>query len=410
MIISLVAFLSYIVILTVLQSTCNVINMGIFLGFLIFVFSFMWFDGLLIEYLTVFNLQDNLFILVICLLVGLLLLTKEVYIINYGVLLSLTLGLLVIVMTDSWLSIYLGLELVSLSMVLFLRSNNLLLRNIEAMIKYLIVASVSSGIFLLGVLIIYWNTGSLSLSFTVFSYVNDISIAGLGLDIVYISLLVKLGSWPVCNWQLDVLSGVNSKQGLLLTTLSKIGSLYLLIELGWVWWFYIILLGSLITGLLGLMSEVNIGRFIGYSGLVSDALLIYSLSLVISKINLYIYIVVYFLTLWLLWGLPLTNKLSTVNVKGIYGALVLLSLGGLPPLLGFYTKWWLLSSIFFEGSYWLSLIVLFSGIWLLIIYGSFIGLFNEQRLSLIYFVGWQWKSSTINSWLWLLLLLGVFII
>jgi len=98
-----------------------------------------------------------------------------------------------------------------------------------------------------------------------------------------------------------VLTGVNNRQGLLLTTIAKLGTLYLLMVLGWVNWLYIVLVCGALVSLLGLLSELRVGRFIGYSGLVSDVLLLFSLSLSVDRMTLYLYLITYFFNIWLVW-------------------------------------------------------------------------------------------------------------
>lgn len=81
---------------------------------------------------------------------------------------------------------YLGLEVMTLSTLLLVGGLRESLRGGEVTLKYYVISSLSSGVFLLGVLIIYWGTGSLEIAL-----MNKGGL--LGRELIQLSLLIKLG-------------------------------------------------------------------------------------------------------------------------------------------------------------------------------------------------------------------------
>ncbi len=297
-------------------------------------------------------------------------------------------GLMVMVAAGNFVTLYLGLELSSLCFYFLVSMNRHDQRASEAALKYYILGSMASAIFLFGVSLIYGMTGSLDfmeIKTAVANLMNggDTAILSLtlGLLFVIVGLGFKISAAPFHFWAPDVYQGALSPVTAFFATAPKLASLVILARLlleyfsplqnQWQVLLAILAVLSLIFGAFPALTQNNLKRFIALSGVSHVGFLLLALvglskdggfdSLGLFTGYLFIYLTQTIGLLAVLLGVHKVfikpNKennddelslsdfagLSQYKPKLAFGLLVLLfSLAGIPPLLGFFSKWWVL--------------------------------------------------------------------
>ncbi len=307
--------------------------------------------------------------------------------------LSGTLGMLIMVSANSMLSVYLGLELLSLSlyaMVAFRRDNS---RASEAAMKYFVLGAIASGMLLYGMSMIYGASGSLNL--------NDIaaSLAGggtegntaarFGLVFIVVGVAFKLGAVPFHMWIPDIYEGAPSSVTLFIASAPKIAAFAMLIRLlsdglqsmhsDWQLMLLILAVLSIIAGNLIAIAQSNLKRMLAYSTISHVGFLLLG---VISGTeqgyaSAMFYTITYaFTSLGAFGVLVMMNSKSVeietiTDLKGLFYRspgmalvmmVVLFSMAGVPPTVGFYAKLLVLKEIISTGFLWVALIAVFMSV------------------------------------------------
>lgn len=198
---------------------------------------------------------------------------------EYYILLFLsTLGAAILTISRHFISFFIGLELLSVSLyalIAYLRTRN---NAVEAGIKYLVLAAVTSGFLLFGMALIYMETGSMD--FTVIAQKSDRwssvpFITGIGLMVVAIGF--KLALVPFHIWAADVYQGAPSPVTSFIATVSKIGVFSVLLRFGLsvqlqsnttlLYVFSAIAIASMIAGNILALQQKNIKRLLAYSSI-----------------------------------------------------------------------------------------------------------------------------------------------
>ncbi|WP_242917665.1 NADH-quinone oxidoreductase subunit N [Pontibacter liquoris] len=202
---------------------------------------------------------------------------KEEY---YILLLLATLGSCVLVISTHFASLFLGLEVLSVSLyalIAYLRTRE---RSDEAGIKYLILAALSSAFLLFGMALVYASTGTMSFS-GIGTYLDSLQelplllLTGFGLMIIGIGF--KLGIVPFHMWTPDVYEGAPAPVTAFIATVSKGGMLGLLLRFFTqadayrypvlVLIFTIIAIASMFAGNLLALMQQNVKRILAYSSI-----------------------------------------------------------------------------------------------------------------------------------------------
>ncbi len=300
------------------------------------------------------------------------------------------LGMMVMVSAHSMLTIYLGLELLALAlyaMVAFQRDS---LHATEAAMKYFILGALASGMLLYGMSLVYGMAGSLDLA-EVGAYVaanSDNVVLLVGLAFVVVGLAFKLGAVPFHMWVPDVYHGAPTSVTLYLGTAPKIAAfamvMRLLVEgLGdlhdqWQNMLIVLAAASIAIGNVIAIAQGNVKRMLAYSTISHVGFIL--LGILAGTENGYssamFYVVVY--ALMGLGGFGMIILLSRTgfeadkleDFKGLnerspwmaFMMLILLfSMAGVPPTVGFYAKLSVLQSIVDVGLVWLAVFaVIFS--------------------------------------------------
>jgi NADH-quinone oxidoreductase subunit N len=321
----------------------------------------------------------------------------------YVLALFTTLGQMVMISGNNMLPIYLGLELMSLSLyaLVALRRDHAV--STEASMKYFILGSLASGFMLYGISMIYGATGSLditTIAARLASGTANHTILVFGLVFVVAGMAFKLGAVPFHMWVPDVYQGSPTAVTLLLGAAPKLASFAMMIRIlvegllplafDWQQMLLVLAVLSLAIGNLTAIAQTNLKRMLAYStiaqlgfvllgmmaGVVggrdaanaSNAVTAYSASMY--------YIITYVLTTLGSFGIIMMLARSgfeadeLADFKGLakrspwYAIIMtalMFSLAGVPPMMGFMAKWAVLQAVVGTGQVWLSVVaVLFS--------------------------------------------------
>nr|QLY89521.1 NADH dehydrogenase subunit 2 [Hydropsyche saxonica] len=247
--------------------------------------------------------------------------------------LLLTMSILFIISSNSWINCWIGLEINTLSF-LTLVFNKKFLINSEFIMKYYLIQSISSINFLFFMLMINFNF------LDSFFFYNFILIN------LNLTLLIKMGSAPFHFWLISIIEGISWFNTLILLTLQKIPPMILIsYYLNFKILIMIIILNCFF-GSLGGLNQLNLQKILTYSSIYNFSWMFSSI--MINESLFFFFILIYSLIIFNLISFFSEMKLFFINQLYLIKSqkylmfmifLNLLSLGGLPPFLGFITKW-----------------------------------------------------------------------
>ena len=316
-----------------------------------------------------------------------------------------SLGMMLMVSSNSFLALYMGLELQSLALYVLASFNRDSLRSTEAGLKYFVLGALSSGMLLYGISLIYGFTGSVE--FSAIASVTAATGAGLGVifGIVFLvaGLAFKVSAVPFHMWTPDVYEGAPTPITAYFATAAKVAALCLFLrailipfpDLIAQWRQIIIFISvlSMVLGAVAALGQTNIKRLMAYSsiGHMGYALLGLAAGTTLGARGVLIYLAVYVATnigvFACIQAMRRDGK-SVENISDLSGlartdlklallfSMLFLSLAGLPPLAGFIAKFYIFLSAIEAGLIWPSVIGVLA---------STVGLVYYLRLTAIMF-------------------------
>jgi NADH-quinone oxidoreductase subunit N len=280
-----------------------------------------------------------------------------------------TLGMLLMVSASSFLSLYMGLELQSLALYVLAAFNRDHLRSTEAGLKYFVLGALSSGMLLYGISLIYGFTGSTD--FAAIAAVTHAGTPGLGIifGIVFLisGLAFKVSAVPFHMWTPDVYEGAPTPVTAYFATAAKTAALCLFLrailtpfpDLIHQWRQIIVFISvlSMALGAFAAIGQTNIKRLMAYSsiGHMGYALLGLAAGTSLGARGVLIYLAIYVFTnlgTFACIQAMKRNGKAVENISDLSGlartdmklavifAMLFLSLAGLPPLAGFFAKFY----------------------------------------------------------------------
>ena len=334
---------------------------------------------------------------------------SKIFLIEYPILiLSSILGMLVMISSNDLMVFYIGLELQSLALYVLASFNRDQLKSSESGLKYFVLSALSSGLLLYGCSLIYGFSGSTN--FDIISNTVNSNHYGLTFGIVFIlvGLSFKISAVPFHMWAPDVYEGSPTPVTLFFSVVPKIAALTVFIRFLYVpfinmmdqWQPIIIFLSiaSMIFGAIAAIGQKNLKRLIAYSSIGHIGYALAGLSvgtnegLQSSIVYISIYIVMnlgffscllmmkkndlYFETIEDLSGLSKNHPILSLCFL-----IVLFSLAGIPPLAGFFAKFYIFKSVIEQSMYFLAIVGLLSTVIAAFYYLRIIKViyFDEQR-------------------------------
>jgi NADH-quinone oxidoreductase subunit N len=279
-----------------------------------------------------------------------------------------SLGMMLMVSSVSFLSLYMGLELQSLALYVLAAFNRDHLRSTEAGLKYFVLGALSSGMMLYGISLIYGFTGSVEFSaIATVTHANGASLGVIfGIVFLVAGLAFKVSAVPFHMWTPDVYEGAPTPVTAYFATAAKVAALCLFLrailtpfpDLIHQWRQIIVFLSvaSMAWGAFAAIGQKNIKRLMAYSsiGHMGYALLGLAAGTALGARGVLIYLAIYvFTNLGVFAAIQAMRRggKAVENIGDLAGlsrtnpwlafvfALMFVSLAGVPPLAGFIAKW-----------------------------------------------------------------------
>jgi NADH-quinone oxidoreductase subunit N len=312
------------------------------------------------------------------------------------------LGMMVMMSANSFLTLYLGLELLSLCLYAMVALNRDSARSVEAAMKYFVLGALASGLLLYGMSMIYGATGTLTIT-EVAKQVGVLSrdstqhsFLVFGLVFVVAGLAFKLGVVPFHMWIPDVYEGAPTAVTLVLGTAPKLAAFAMalrllvngLLDLAFDWQQMLVILAvmSMAIGNLAAIAQSNLKRMLAYStiahmgfmllGLLSGVVGGNYLNAAEAYAASMFYTLVYVAMSLGAFGILLllsSKGFECENLDDLKGLsrrspwtavlmmVLMFSLAGIPPTGGFYAKFAVISATVNAGQIWLAVVaVIFS--------------------------------------------------
>ncbi|MEJ2343862.1 MAG: NADH-quinone oxidoreductase subunit NuoN [Gammaproteobacteria bacterium] len=296
------------------------------------------------------------------------------------------LGMMILISASNFITVYLGLELLSLclyAMVAFDRDSQ---NASEAAMKYFVLGAIASGMLLYGMSMLYGVTGSLDIS-QVGSYIAqngiDNTVLAFGLVFVVVGIAFKLGAVPFHMWLPDVYHGSPTPVTLYLGAAPKIAAFGMAMRLlvdglqglhaDWQQMLTILSVLSLAIGNVVAIAQTNIKRMLAYSTISHVGFLV--LGLLAATADGYAAAMFYTITYAIMatgaFGIVIMlsragfeadqlDDYKGLNERSPWFAFMMLvlmfSLAGVPPTVGFYAKLWVIEAVLHVDMVWLAVV------------------------------------------------------
>nr|YP_009927018.1 NADH dehydrogenase subunit 2 [Kallimoides rumia]QNL34319.1 NADH dehydrogenase subunit 2 [Kallimoides rumia]USF18067.1 NADH dehydrogenase subunit 2 [Kallimoides rumia] len=268
---------------------------------------------------------------------------------------------LISISSNSWLGCWIGLEINLLSFIpLISNPNNLL--NSEASLKYFLTQSIASINFLF---IVILNFLILKNSFN-----NNITSI-----LINSSLLMKMGSFPFHFWFPNVVEGLSWFNCFILMTWQKISPMILLSYYMNLKFLFLVMIFNVIIGTLSSFNQTSMRKLMAFSSINNLGWLLLALS--VSENLWMVYFLLYSLFIFIMCflfyiiNIFYVNQLFNLNLNFMIKFSILinfLSLGGLPPFLGFFPKWMIINYLILNNLLVMSFIFVMTSLIMLFIY------------------------------------------
>ena len=302
-------------------------------------------------------------------------------------LLSSILGMMVMISSNDLIVFYMGLELQSLALYVLASFNRENLLSTEAGVKYFVLSALSSGLLLYGCSLIYGFSNSTN--FVLIAENLNSNNYGLTFGIVFIlvGLAFKISAVPFHMWAPDVYQGSPTSVTLFFAVLPKIAALTVFIRFLYIpfinmidqWQMIVVFLSiaSMLFGAIAAIGQKNLKRLIAYSSIGHVGYALAGLSVgsnegiqsAISYISIYLVMnLAFFSCLFMirksenyfeniedLSGLSKNHPILSISLM-----IVLFSLAGIPPLAGFFAKFYIFMAVIEQSMYFLAVIGLLS--------------------------------------------------
>nr|QBF00248.1 NADH dehydrogenase subunit 2 [Stegana chuanjiangi]QBF00249.1 NADH dehydrogenase subunit 2 [Stegana chuanjiangi]QBF00250.1 NADH dehydrogenase subunit 2 [Stegana chuanjiangi]QBF00251.1 NADH dehydrogenase subunit 2 [Stegana chuanjiangi]QBF00252.1 NADH dehydrogenase subunit 2 [Stegana chuanjiangi] len=299
-------------------------------------------------------------------------------------------GTLITVTSNSWLGAWMGLEINLLSFIPLMSDNNNLMST-EASLKYFLVQALASAVLLFAIILMMLKN---NLNFEINSFII--------LPIMLSSLLMKSGSAPFHFWFPNIMEGLTWSNCLLLMTWQKIAPLMLISNTNMKSLLYMSILMSVIIGCLGGLNQSSLRKLMAFSSINHLGWMLSALMM--NETIWMIYFIMYtFLSFTLIY---MFNSFKIFHFNQLFSLLFeskilkfclflnFLSLGGLPPFLGFMPKWLIIQQLTMNSQYFLLIVLLMSTLitlffYLRICYSAFMLNYYENNWNWIFFTNYS---------------------
>ncbi len=308
----------------------------------------------------------------------------KIFKIEYSILiLSSVLGMMIMISSNDLIVFYMGLELQSLALYVLATFNRDEIKSSEAGLKYFVLSALSSGLLLYGCSLIYGFTGSTNFNVIASQLNSDQYALTFGIVFILVGLAFKISAVPFHMWAPDVYEGSPTTVTLFFTMVPKIAALTVFIRFLYVpffdlidqWQMILVFLSiaSMVFGAIAAIGQTNLKRLVAYSSISHVG---YALAGLATGSNDGIQSSVIYITIYILMNLGLFSCLLMLKRNNVYYEkiedlsglsknhpllslsllIILFSLAGIPPLAGFFAKFYIFKSVLEQSMFFLAIV------------------------------------------------------
>ena len=312
----------------------------------------------------------------------------KIFKIEYPILiLSSVLGMMIMISSNDLIVFYMGLELQSLALYVLATFNRDEIKSSEAGLKYFVLSALSSGLLLYGCSLIYGFTGSTNFDVIASQLNSDQYALTFGIVFILVGLAFKISAVPFHMWAPDVYEGSPTSVTLFFTMVPKIAALTVFIRFLYApflnlidqWQMILVFLSiaSMVFGAVAAIGQKNLKRLVAYSSISHVG---YALAGLATGSNDGIQSSVIYITIYIIMNLGLFSCLLMMKRNNVYYEqiddlsglsknhpllslsllIILFSLAGIPPLAGFFAKFYVFKSVLEQSMFFLAIVGLLS--------------------------------------------------
>ena len=312
----------------------------------------------------------------------------KIFKIEYPILiLSSVLGMMIMISSNDLMVFYMGLELQSLALYVLATFNRDQLKSSEAGLKYFVLSALSSGLLLYGCSLIYGFSGSTNFDVIANELNSNEYVLTFGIVFILVGLSFKISAVPFHMWAPDVYEGSPTSVTLFFTIVPKIAALTVFIRFLYVpflnlidqWQMILIFLSiaSMLFGAIAAIGQKNIKRLAAYSSIGHIG---YVLAGLATGTNEGIQSSVMYISIYIIMNLGLFSCLLMMKRNNEYYEdiddlsglsknhpllslsllIILFSLAGIPPMAGFFAKFYIFKTVIEQSMYFLAIVGLLS--------------------------------------------------
>ncbi len=296
-----------------------------------------------------------------------------------------TLGMMLMISANDMLALYMGLELQSLALYVVAAINRDNVRSTEAGLKYFVLGALSSGMLLYGISLVYGYTGNTSFEAIAAALSGTERQLGLvfGLVFVMAGLAFKISAVPFHMWTPDVYEGAPTPVTAFFAAAPKLAAMALTVRVtvdafqpvaaDWQQIVVFISIASMALGAFAAIGQTNIKRLMAYSSIahMGFALVGLAANSMEGVRGVVIYMAIYMVMTLGTFAFILAMRRKEGNVEQIDDlaglsstnpvmatilTILMFSLAGIPPLAGFWAKWYVFMAAIEAGLYALAII------------------------------------------------------
>nr|APX40460.1 NADH dehydrogenase subunit 2 [Cryptocephalus pominorum] len=282
---------------------------------------------------------------------------------------TMIMGSMITISSNSWMGMWIGLEINLLSIIPLLSVNNQT-NSTEASIKYFITQVTASNIILMAIICMFHNNEQID---------NNSHL----ITMIQSALFIKMGAAPFHAWFPEVMDGLSWINCLIILTWQKMAPMIILMSIikQEMFTFSVIILSSMLGSIMG-FNQISLRKIMAYSSINHIGWMI--AAMMSAKSIWIIYFAIYStISINVIWIFHMMNAKNIGQISSLFGtnkmsslmfSMNFLSLGGLPPFLGFLPKWLTIQQLTFMNNIALSM---------LLILLTLIALFFYLRMSLV---------------------------
>ncbi|WP_455169671.1 NADH-quinone oxidoreductase subunit N [Aegicerativicinus sediminis] len=294
----------------------------------------------------------------------------------FVLLFSSLLGMYFMISAGDFLMFYIGLELSTLPVAAMASFEIVKRISSEAGIKLILSAALASGVSLFGISLLYATSGSIYFE-NIAEVISSTNLTILGFVLFFSGLAFKISLVPFHFWTADVYEGAPISVASYLSVISKGAAVFILMILLftvmkplmhiWENFIYVIALATMFIGNLFALRQKNMKRFLAFSSIAQAGFILLGL---MNGTQLGTATIIYFLTIYIFSNLAAFGVVQAISLKtgkeniddyeGLYRTnpnlslvmmLALFSLAGIPPVAGFFGKFFLFTAAASKGYY-----------------------------------------------------------